>query len=526
MKTKKIFTNVRVIIFLVVLLLAVVAIHPSLDSGGVTIRSVEKNSSADIAGIKNPDPNTAPMSKEKIIAINNVDIKDRAGYYNYTSTLEPFRVITIKTNKGLYKLETKSDALGNADLGINVYKAPTSNIRKGIDLEGGTRVLLKPEEKVSQNDMEMLLASMKQRLNIYGLSDVVVRTSNDLSGNQYILVEIAGVNEQEVKELLAKQGKFEARIGNKTVFRGGTDIVYVCRSSDCSGIDLNTGCSQIQDGWACRFRFSISLTEEAAERQANLTKNLAVIMENDDEYLNESLELYLDNENVDTLRIGADLKGMAITNIAISGSGLGNTQQEAVLDSLKNMKRLQTILITGSLPVSLEIVKTDTLSPSLGKEFLDNAFLIGLIAILVVGSVVFIRYKEWIVTLTMMTMVGSEVLIILGAAALVGWNIDLAAIAGIIIAVGSGVDHLIIISDETLGKEKGEFFVNWKERIKRALFIIMGAYLTTVVAMIPLLRAGAGLLKGFALTTIIGVSIGVLITRPTYAKIIEILKKD
>ena len=190
------------------------------------------------------------------------------------------------------------------------------------------------------------------------------------------------------------------------------------------------------------------------------------------------------------------------------------------------MKRLQTILITGSLPVSLDIVKTDSLSPSLGKEFLDNAFLIGLIAILVVGSVVFVRFKDWKVTLAMMTMVGSEVVIILGAAALIGWNIDLAAIAGIIIAVGSGVDHLIIISDETLGKEKGEFFVNWKEKVKRALFIIMGAYLTTVFAMIPLLRAGAGLLKGFALTTIIGVSIGVLITRPTYAKIIEILKKD
>jgi len=528
MKIKKIFTNARVIIFLIVLLFAIVAIQPSLDSGGVVIRSVEKNSSADIAGIKNPDPNTAPMSKEKILAINNVNIEDEADYYNYLSTLEPFRVITIKTNKakGLYKLETKADALGNADIGINVYKAPTSNVRKGIDLEGGTRVLLKPEEKVSQNDMEMLLASMKQRLNIYGLSDVVVRTSNDLSGNQYILVEIAGVNEQEVKELLAKQGKFEARIGNKTVFRGGTDIVYVCRSSECSGIDPNRGCSQLQDGWACRFRFSISLTEEAAQRQADLTENLLVIMEDNDEYLNESLELYLDNENVDTLRIGADLKGKPVTDIAISGSGLGNTQQEAVLDALKNMKRLQTILITGSLPVSLEIVKTDVLSPSLGKEFVNNAFLIGLIAILVVGAVIFIRYKEWKVTLIMMTMVGSEVLIILGAAALIGWNIDLAAIAGIIIVVGSGVDHLIIISDETLGREKGEFFVNWKERIKRALFIIMGAYLTTVVAMIPLLRAGAGLLKGFALTTIIGVSIGVLVTRPTYANIIEILKKD
>jgi len=44
--------------------------------------------------------------------------------------------------------------------------------------------------------------------------------------------------------------------------------------------------------------------------------------------------------------------------------------------------------------------------------------------------------------------------------------------------------------------------------------------------MIPLLWAGAGLLKGFALTTVAGASFGVLIARPAYAAIIEHLMKD
>jgi preprotein translocase subunit SecD len=42
---------------------------------------------------------------------------------------------------------------------------------------------------------------------------------------------------------------------------------------------------------------------------------------------------------------------------------------------------------------------------------------------------------------------------------------------------------------------------------------------------VPLLFAGAGLLKGFALTTILGISIGVFITRPAYAAAVEILLK-
>ena len=112
----------------------------------------------------------------------------------------------------------------------------------------------------------------------------------------------------------------------------------------------------------------------------------------------------------------------------------------------------------------------------------------------------------------------------LGIAALIGWNIDLAAVAGIIIAVGTGVDHQIIITDETL-RGRGIVY-NWKERIKNAFYIIMASYFTVVVALIPLIFAGAGLLKGFAITTILGASIGVFISRPVFARVIEILLRE
>jgi len=54
----------------------------------------------------------------------------------------------------------------------------------------------------------------------------------------------------------------------------------------------------------------------------------------------------------------------------------------------------------------------------------------------------------------------------------------------------------------------------------------MAAYFSTVVAMLPLLFAGAGLLKGFAITSILGVTFGVFITRPAYAAVVEILVKE
>jgi preprotein translocase subunit SecD len=41
--------------------------------------------------------------------------------------------------------------------------------------------------------------------------------------------------------------------------------------------------------------------------------------------------------------------------------------------------------------------------------------------------------------------------------------------------------------------------------------------------MVPLYFAGAGLIRGFAIVTIAGLVLGVFLTRPVYAKIVEIM---
>ena len=74
----------------------------------------------------------------------------------------------------------------------------------------------------------------------------------------------------------------------------------------------------------------------------------------------------------------------------------------------------------------------------------------------------------------------------------------------------------MILDEVRTGKE-----VNIKQRMKRALFIIMTAYLTSLVALLPLYWAGAGLFKGFAITSIIGITAGVFITRPAFADIVK-----
>jgi preprotein translocase subunit SecD len=527
MKAKGLFTNVRVIILFVVLILSILAINPHFDVDGVAIRQITKNSSASLAGMESPAAGASPTSRERIIAVNGQPVTNVQEYYEATRDYPPNRTLSITTSKNTYRLLTQANELnGTKDIGLSVYEAPTTNLRLGLDLSGGTRVVLKPKERISQEDLDLVIDNIKQRLNVFGLSDIVVRSAKDLNGDDFIIVEIAGANKEEVQELLSKQGKFEAKIGNETVFRGGSDITSVCRTAECSGIDRNVGCPSTPNGVTCRFAFAITLSPEAAQRQADLTRNLTVKVDQGGNYLSEPLTLYLDNEQVDQLQISSDLRGRATTSIQISGSGVGTTQPAAAEDAIANMKKLQTVLITGSLPVQLEIVKSDGISPALGSEFISNALLIGLLSILAVTIVLIIRYRKLIISIPIVVTMLSEILIVLGFAAWVGWNLDLAGIAAIVIAMGSGVDDQIVMIDEIIyGGVSKNVARSWKEKISTAFFIIFASYFTLFAAMIPLWFAGAGLLRGFAITTIVAITAGVLITRPAFAALVEILLK-
>ncbi|HLC58374.1 MAG TPA: hypothetical protein VJI68_00785 [Candidatus Nanoarchaeia archaeon] len=511
MKIKKILTNPRVIILIVFLLISLFAINYQFTTEGATISSVEFNSSAYESGLRTPPSEISLTSKEKVLKINDQEINSPQEYLTKIQSIPKDSSLTLTTTKKEYTIIKKSE-----DIGLTVTKAPTSNIRKGIDLQGGTRVLLSPVGEVTEEDIQDIIRTMENRLNVYGLADVTIKSSSDLEGNKYIVVEIAGTTKDEIKEIVAKQGKFEAKISNQTVFAGGEeDIVFVCKTDGtCSRIET---CQPTNEGYFCKFLFEITLSNEAAERHAQVTKNLPVVPIGSQRVLNETIDFYLDDQLVDQLQIDASLKGQKATRITISGTGIGATEKEAIEETIKNRDRLQTILITGSLPTKLNIEKIDTLSPSLGNSFINNSILICIVAILAVGLIIFLRYRSLKITIPTMITLVSEIIMILGFAALFKNNLDLAGIAGIVIAVGTGVDDQIIIVDEIL---YGTTEVV-KQKIKRAFFVILASYATIVAAMLPLLKAGAGLLVGFALVTIVGVTVGVLVTRPAFSAIVK-----
>jgi len=218
-----------------------------------------------------------------------------------------------------------------------------------------------------------------------------------------------------------------------------------------------------------------------------------------------------------SLRLNFNTGGRPVYDALITGRA--PTYEEAK----EEFKMHRIWLGSGNLPARAYIVSKLEVPPSLGEKFLKEAFLIGVFALLTVALIVFLRYKAAVIVLPIIFTGLSEIFLILGFAAIISWELDLAAIAGIITAVGTGVDDQIVITDETLRREKSRRLIPIAERIKRAFFIIFTAAATTIATMLPVFTIQN--LKGFAFTTIVGVLIGVLITRPAYAKIIEELTK-
>ena len=488
-------------------------ISPSF-ADGVLINAVQEGGPAASAEPRAPIADNNPV----ITQMQGQDVSNTEDYYTILRAVEPNTTVSIQTATGDTYFVTPTLQNGVASLGLTVGNRPTTAIKKGLDLEGGTRVILEPERPVNQTETELILSNIEQRINALGLSDSTVRSAQDLDGSEFYIVEVPGVNAEEVTNLLRRQGTFEARIGNETVFTGGDDITYVCQTSDCSGLVRN-GCQETPTGWSCQHQFTIRISAEAAERQAQITETL----DNLGGSLSENITFFIDDTQVQSLTISSSLQGQEVEQLSISGTGEGQTQSQAQQASLDEMRSTQAILQTGSLPVKLNIVKTDTISPQLGSEFLQSAIQAGLLAIFVVALIVFMKYRTWKVSLPMVFIMFSEVTLLLGIFALLGtaagFRIDMAAVAAVVVAIGSSVDDQIVIADEALGRKKKD----WDRRLKKAFFIIMAAYVTLLVAMLPLLVAGAGLLRGFAITTILGVTIGVFVTRPAYAQMLQVL---
>ncbi len=227
-----------------------------------------------------------------------------------------------------------------------------------------------------------------------------------------------------------------------------------------------------------------------------------------------SLTESITNQNASSVT-SSDFK--VFYDLMITGAGRNRDEAQEKLDFI------YILLGSGSLPVGVESISKETVSPTLGSSFLRSIFIMGILAILAIMIFIYWRYKSWETALPMVIIVCSEVFLVLGFASLIKWELDLAALAGLIAAVGTGIDDQIVVNDELVKEKDEKQEHSLLTRVKRAFFIVFAAAATLLATMLPILLFGTSKLVGFALTTLIGVLIGVFITRPAYAEIAKYL---
>ncbi len=206
--------------------------------------------------------------------------------------------------------------------------------------------------------------------------------------------------------------------------------------------------------------------------------------------------------------------GTISTFYSISGPAQGEGAEKAQ-NADQNVKRITSVLKGGALPVQISLGSKTVLPPQLGLEFLRLSFIAIVISLILISIFIGLRYLKTKLILPIVIISISELIILISI--LGSFTIDLAAMAGIIAAIGVGVDAQIVITDELLKKD----IEDAEEKLDIAFNIIKVNVVVAIVGMLPLLFSGMVEVIGFAISTILGALLGLLITRPAYAAIVE-----
>ena len=167
---------------------------------------------------------------------------------------------------------------------------------------------------------------------------------------------------------------------------------------------------------------------------------------------------------------------------------------------------LANVLRAGKLPASAEIIESEVVGPSLGKENIEkgiNSFIIALILVLI--WMIFYYGRAGIYADVALVL---NLVLIFGILAGLGAVLTLPGIAGIVLTIGMSVDANVLIFErirEEIGKGKG-LKQSVGDGFSNALSSILDANITTGLTALILFVFGSGPIKGFATTLLIGIA--------------------
>ena len=342
-----------------------------------------------------------------------------------------------------------------------------SSIRQGLDLQGGTHVVLEAvdteQAQVNDDAMNRVVAIMEKRVNSLGLTEPIIPRE----GERRVIIELPGIKDPDAAiQTIGKTAMLEFRDEDGHTVLTGTDLKDAQASTN-----PQTGQNVV----------NLEFSDEGAQKFADLT------MRN----VGRTIAILLDGE--------------VLTAPNVREPILGGRAEITGQKTLEEAQNLAVVLRSGALPVKVEIIETRTVGPTLGQDSKDKsqfAFAVGL-GTVVVFMILFYHLSGFIADIALM----AYTVMLLGILYLMDATLTLPGVAGIILSIGMAVDANVLIFEHF----KEEYQVNHKSLrlamdagFKRAFTTIFDSNVTTLIAAGVLFFLGTGTIRGFAITLGVG----------------------
>ena len=391
-----------------------------------------------------------------------------------------------------------------------------------VDAQGETITLRIPQaelDKILTDAVQQNIGTLSNRVNELGVAEPVIQRQ----GADRVAVQLPGVQDTaQAKRILGATATLEYRgvvDGNAVEARESGNVppearLYNRKEQGPDGkplpILLNkrviTSGEQLQsasaffDSQSGTPAVSVRLNSIGGQRMfdyssQNVGKPMAVV------YIERIPEVkVVDGKEVRSTRINEQ-----VISVATIQSTLGRDFQTTGLESMKEAADLALLLRAGALAAPMDFVDERTIGPSLGKENIRRGLMaVGASFIFALGF--FLIYYRMFGLITCLALL-LNLLMVFALMSLLGFTLSLPGLAGIALTVALSVDANVLINERIreelrLGLPPQKAIA---EGYDRASGTILDANVTAFLAGLALFVFGSGPLKGFGVTTMLGI---------------------
>ena len=406
-------------------------------------------------------------------------------------------------------------------IGAALFFAITTPARLGLDLRGGTQIVLEtrdsPTVKADAESTNRALEVLRKRVDALGVAEPSITRS----GDRRIIVELPGL--QDPREAAKVIGRTAQLTFHPVLGQPQPDPRPSPSASPSPSGAAAAGERTIEDEDGAPIRIGpLALTGEGVKDataeldQQGLSAWTVAINFNgkgDDEWVALTAKAACAPPGDATRRVAIVLDDQVISSPQVDPSvgcdvGIpgGSTQITGDFTATE-AKDLAALVKGGALPVPVEVIEQRTVGPTLGAAAIDASAKAAVIGVALTGLFIAIVYR--LVGALATVALASYALISYAALVALGATLTLPGLAGFVLAIGMAVDANVLVFE----RAREEYAAPGRRSIRSALTTgfqkawtaIIDSNVTTLLAAGLLFFLASGPVRGFGVTLSIGV---------------------